>query len=149
MPIYMKYEEIMGTGKGKYNGWIELESCQLRPETRSSSAANPMRVFVTKFLDNTTALILQESRNGKRKKVTIDFVALGESIPYMTIVMEDVSISSYQVSGGHIGDKPMESLSLNFAKISYNVTPTKPSNDPKHAEDKAAWNFAVQNSRFS
>ena len=153
MPIYMKYEGITGTGKGKYNGWIELESCQIGKTYRTngrSAVRNDKSpdVEVSKFSDITSSLLVRESLQGEGKKVTIDFVTPGESVPYMSIVMEDVLISSYSVSR-HNSDRPMESLSLNYTKISYNVTPTKPSKDPQHAKDKTAWNFAVQNSRFT
>ena len=148
MPIYMKYEGIQGTGKGKYSGWIELEGCQIGSPNRGGSVIN-FEVIVTKFLDNSSSRLVQEALSGTGKKVTIDFVMTGESVPYMSIELENVIITSYQVNGTSDPDRPMETLSLNYTKISYSVKPTKPSNDPKQAQQKATWNSAIQNSRYS
>lgn len=159
MPVYMNYEGITGTGTGKYNGWIVLESCQLGKNNANTSNNSSSRkseqivvqdVVVSKLMDNTSARLSLESVRGEGKKVIIDFVAGGESVPYLSIELENVIISSYSI-GGHSGGSaiPMESLSLNFTKISYISKPTAPAKDPKHVQEKATWNFAVQNSRYS
>ncbi len=44
---------------------------------------------------------------------------------YLKIVLEDVMVSSYNVSPGSGGELAMENWSLNFAKISYAYNPQK------------------------
>ena len=47
--------------------------------------------------------------------------ANGTATPFLRVHLTDVLVSSYQVSSG--GDIPTESVSLNFANISFTVTP--------------------------
>lgn len=49
--------------------------------------------------------------------------ASGEKHQFLKYTMSDVIISSYQPSGSGGGDKPMESVSLNFGKITWEYTP--------------------------
>ncbi|MEO8072381.1 MAG: type VI secretion system tube protein Hcp [Acidobacteriota bacterium] len=144
MPIYMKYEGITGTGTGKYNGWIVLESCGL---AQFAKARRDHEIFVTRLSDNASSQLFGESVKSEGKKVTIDFVDAGKSVPWLSIELENVMISSYSFSGSG-GDRPMESLSLNFTKITLTNKPTAPTKDPKNAQEKTTWNFAVHNSRY-
>ncbi len=149
MPIYMKYEGITGTGTGKHNGWIVLESCQLGSSIRDGNSIGSNEVFVTKLTDNASTLLFQESLKGQAKsKVTIDFVDESGSVPYLSVELENVMISSYSV-GGNGGDRPTESLSINFTKVTYTNKPMAPAKHPKNAQEKTTWNFAVQNSNYS
>jgi type VI protein secretion system component Hcp len=82
--------------------------------------------------------------NGKGKKVTIVFVN-NDGVPYLSIELENTLISGYSISGhgGDSHDKPMESLSLNFTKITYSPKPTAPAKDPKATKDMAWWDFMM------
>ncbi len=152
----MKYEGIKGTAKGKYNEWIELKSAQLGKHINPTNAAGSGQIrenataineiIVTKPQDNATAQLFNEAFTTVGKKVTIDFVKDGDLAPYLSIELENTTVSSYNISGhgGENQDLPMESLSLNFTKISYSVTPTTSTKDVKAVKDKAAWNAAVQ-----
>ncbi len=152
MPIYMNYEGIKGnvTAKG-HEGWIELTAAQLgidrhisttNPSANRSvnpSALPPSEIAVNKVNDETSTLLVQESLTGQPKKVTIDFVELNNGKPrvYLSIELEGVMISSYQISGrrgDEVLDRPMESLSLNFTKITYSA---KPAELPKKADNKS------------
>jgi type VI secretion system secreted protein Hcp len=135
MPIYMNYEGIKGavTEQG-HKEWIELESCQLgvhrqmtsgtgRGTNREASQAAVSEIVVTKTQDCASAGLFRASLDGQGKKVKIDFVKTekDKNDVYLTLEMEDTMISSFSTSG-HGGDghsRPMESLSLNFLKISY------------------------------
>ncbi len=66
--------------------------------------------------------------NGKHIKKAVLHVRKSGEDPqeYYTITMEDVLISSYQSSGSSGGDsRPMDSFSINFAKIKYELKPQK------------------------
>lgn len=138
MPIYMEYEGIKGSATGTHQGWIELESCQLG--SGRGSAPSVSEIIITKFQDDASTHLFREALYGKGKKVTIDF-AKADGTVYMKVELEGTLISNYNVSG-HGGDshsKPMESLSLNFTKITFTVTAA----DSKSSKDKAMWDLAT------
>jgi len=134
MPIYMKYDGIDGdvTAEG-HEKWIELNSFQwgvgrgISSPTggsadRESSAPSISEIVVTKAQDIATTLLLDESLQGEGKKVQIDFCKTdkGKLETYMAYKLEDAMISGYSISSG--GDRPSESLSLNFTKIEFKGT---------------------------
>jgi hypothetical protein len=71
MPIYMKYEGIEGSATGNYQGWIELESCQLGSHRGGTKSVS--EIVVTKFQYNSSTHLVREALYGQGKKVTIDF----------------------------------------------------------------------------
>lgn len=156
MPIYMKIEGIKGnvTAAG-HEGWIELTSAQLgvqrrvnttgRGTNREASTPSVSEIVVTKDVDSASSDLFRMSLWGEGKKVTIDFVSSDQTVPYLSIELENTLISNYSVSGhgGSAHDTPMESLSLNFTKVSYTTKVTTPPKDPKHAELDSEWRTAV------
>ncbi len=75
-----------------------------------------------------TTKILDEVLHGEGKLVTIDFCKTdkGKLETYMAYKLTDVLISGYSISSG--GDRPSESLSLNFTKIEFKGTPMDKAN---------------------
>jgi type VI secretion system secreted protein Hcp len=73
---------------------------------------------VTKDTDVASTKLLNESYQGEGQKVTIDFCKTdqGNLEVYLSFELEDVMISGLSMSSG--GDRPTESVSLNFTKIS-------------------------------
>ena len=152
MPIYMKIEGVEGPVTGKYKGWIELQSAQLgsarhitsptgQGNNREADAPTVSEIVVTKFQDSVSQLLFNLSLTGNGKKVTIDFVK-GNDAPYLEIELEDMLISGYSISG-HGGDsqnRPMESLSLNFTKISFKTLSS--TTDPAANKQKVVWQTA-------
>ena len=145
----MKFEGIEGEVKGKYKGWIELTSCQLgasrslkdtsgRGANREASAPSVSEIVVTKDQDSASMNIFRASLWGDGKKVTIDFVKDADA-PYLSLQLENVLISSFSTSGfgGDDTRKPMETLVLNFSKISYKTMAA--AKDPKATKDMATW----------
>lgn len=136
MPIYMSYDGIDGdvTTKG-HEKWIELQSCSLganRSMTSASSssadreASTPSvsEIVVTKVTDAATPNLFRaavgKGPGSEGKLVKIDFCKTdaGDTEPYLQLELENTLVSSFSVSSG--GDRPMESLSLNFVKITMN-----------------------------
>ncbi|HEY3912435.1 MAG TPA: type VI secretion system tube protein Hcp [Stellaceae bacterium] len=131
MALYMKYGSIKGpvTTDG-FKDWIELNSFQwgvgraigtaARGSTsREHSEPSLSEVSVTKLTDIASPKLFLDSVAGKLdNKVTIKFTTTtkGKVETFLTYELENTGISGYSLSSG--GDMPMESLSLNFTKIS-------------------------------
>jgi type VI secretion system secreted protein Hcp len=131
MPIYMNYDSLNVKGDVTaegYKDWIELNSLQWgvgrgiasptgASKDRESSAPSISEITVTKMQDMATGKLLTEAYQGKGVKVIIDLVQTqqGQLAKYMTYELEDTMISGYSVSSG--GDRPSESISLNFITI--------------------------------
>ena len=135
MPIYMKFgDAIKGdvTSKGHEN-WINLSSFQWglgrgisssqgSAENRTATGASVSEVVVTKALDNASGDLLQEMLKGLLDKdVQVDFTEVKDNNVFMTYKMTNTGISGFSSSSG--GDRPTESVSLNFTKIA--ITNTK------------------------
>src|SRR6516165_9612035 len=154
MPIYMKIDGVDGsvTAAG-HEKWIEIESAQVgthrhvtnatgRGVNREASAPAVSEIVVTKSTDCASTGLFRLSLHGEGKKVKIDFVKTDKDKfePYLQLELENTLVSSYSVSG-HGGDnhqRPMESLSLNFTKITYVTTHMDPSNKTGKP-DRAMW----------
>lgn len=126
--------QIKGTSKvAGHADWIAVNSLQLgvgRAITTSSDGAtdrdtsNPSfsEVTITKPTDISSADLFAQSIYGKSLgKAEIHFIQTGGADKtdqvYLKIELEEAIVSGYSLSSG--GDRPTESFSLNFAKISY------------------------------
>jgi len=153
----MQFEKIDGsvTAAG-HEKWIELESCQMgvqrnvtsatgRGTNREASVPSVSEIVVTKNLDCASTGLFKAALYGEGKKVKIDFVKTDQNKfeTFYQLELENALISSYS-SSGHGGDtntRPMESLSLNFTKITYTTTFM----DNKNATgkpDRGSWDLA-------
>lgn len=131
MPIYLNYKE--GAVKGdvtesNHKNWIELSSFQWgvgrgissptgASADRESSAPSVSEIVVTKAQDVSSVGLLTEALQGDGAKAQIDFCRTNKDQMevYLTIELENVMISGFSTSSG--GDRPTESVSLNFTKI--------------------------------
>ena len=137
MPTYLKYGKIKGDVKKPppYRSWIELQSLQWgagrnissptgASASRESSQPSVTEIVVTKVTDNVSSpLLFQEAVIGEGVVAVIDFVRNDGSV-YLRVTMSNAMIGGYSVLSG--GDKPMESLSLNFQKIDVKIDPGTP-----------------------
>jgi type VI secretion system secreted protein Hcp len=136
MPIYMNYNSgaIPGdvTADG-WVGWIELNSFQFGvgrgiasptggSADRESSAPSVAEITITKDQDSSTGPLVTEALQGEGVTVIIDFVktSQGQLVKYMEYTLTNTMISGWSTSSG--GDRPSESLSLNFTKIQVDPT---------------------------
>ncbi|MCF3947620.1 type VI secretion system tube protein Hcp [Acidiphilium sp. AL] len=139
MAIYMKYASIDGdvTTEG-YSKYIELNSVQWgvgrgvamqsgSGEGRESSLPSLSEVTVTKDYDVSSPDLLKEGLSGGAKDVDIVFTRTNKSgsgvDKYLEVKLKDVIMSGLSMSSG--GDKPSESLSLNYSSISFVSIPMK------------------------
>jgi type VI secretion system secreted protein Hcp len=141
MPIYMNYDGVTGdvTAKGHEN-WIELSSFQWGigrgitspvggSKDREASAPSVSEIVVTKISDNSTTDMLKQSLTGDGKTVKIDFCKTDKDqfTPYYQIELDNTLISGLSFSSG--GDRPMESISLNFTKVTFTDIQLSETND--------------------
>jgi type VI secretion system secreted protein Hcp len=90
---------------------------------RESSAPSVSEITATKAQDIATVPILNEALQGEGQTVIIDFCKTdkGQLEVYLTYTLTNCMISGYSISSG--GDRPSESISLNFTKIECKNTP--------------------------
>ena len=131
MAIYLKFGKIDGsvTTKG-FEKWIELQSFQWgvgrgvnsatgSDVNREASAPSISEITVTKSFDEASNKLLMDVLAGQldaKVEIKLTTTTKNETTEFLTYTLEKCGLSGYSVSSG--GDRPMESLSLNFTKIS-------------------------------
>ncbi len=120
----------------KHAGWIEILSwshsfeqpaTNFRASTGSTleKCKHELLTF-QKYIDKATPEILKTIWSGKQLDTgeIHCYRSDGENVPvqYLKILMDDVIISSYSISGGE-GDIPQEDIGLSYSKITYFYTP--------------------------
>jgi type VI secretion system secreted protein Hcp len=136
MPIYMNYDSLAVKGDvtaENYKDWIELGSFQFGigrgissptggSADRESSAPSVSEITVTKDQDTATGPLVTAALQGEGVKVIIDFVktSSGKLEKYMEYTLTNTLISGWSTSSG--GDRPSESISLNFTKLEVDPT---------------------------
>jgi type VI secretion system secreted protein Hcp len=141
MAIYLHMDGLEGdvTAAG-HEGWIECESLQWgvgrsistptgSSQERESSAPSISEVSIVKNMDKCTPKLFEQACVGTSKLVKIDLVQTGEQLDtYMSYELENSLISGYSVASG--GEKPSESVSLNFTKLVMKYTPYDNEHNP-------------------
>lgn len=157
MPIYIKYGDILGdvTAEGHKgaDGWVEVNSFQFGvgrgiasptggSTDRESSAPSVSEIVVTKPMDKSSFRWFEESLHGEGVGVQIDFCKTDKDKLeiYTTYKLENAMVSGYSVSSG--GDRPTESISINFTKILYEFFEMGAKN-AKGDTPKAGWDIAL------
>jgi type VI secretion system secreted protein Hcp len=95
---------------------------------RTSGKPNHQDMTVTKYLDATSPVLNQSCCEGKaypKVDIIIGRNDSGKVIELMRYTMQNCLISSISVGGGG-GDKPVETVTLNYNQITWNYTPQKP-----------------------
>lgn len=144
---FLKIEGIDGECTDEaHKKWIEILSYShglSQPVSAASSSGGrtggrvSMSDFaVMKVMDSSSPNLALACCDGRHlTKVTVELCeATGSKHKYMEYIMENVIISSLQPSGSSGGDKPLESMTFNFGKISWTYYPA--GNDGKPAGDK-------------
>jgi len=125
--------KIKGTSTvSAHTDWITIDAVQMgvgRAITTSGGGAdrdtsNPSfsEVTMTKATDIASADLFMEAVCGKSLgKAELHFIQTGgadkKQQVFLTVELEDAIVSSYSVSSS--GERPTETISLNFTKISY------------------------------
>src|SRR5262245_63342138 len=122
-----------------------ITSATGRGANREASAPSVNEITITKYQDIASTGLFRASLWGEGKKVKIDFCKTDKDKfePYLQLELENTMVNSFS-SSGHGGDghaRPMESLSLNFTKITYNTVHMDGQNKTSKP-DRAMWNLA-------
>lgn len=114
---------------------------------RTSGKPSIGELTITKFVDQATPSLNQLCCTGK----SIDTATLvigrnaggtdGKILPFITYTLSHAIISNVSVSGGS-GGKPVETLSLNFTKIKWELTSQK-NDGTKEGTAAATWDMAL------
>jgi type VI secretion system secreted protein Hcp len=125
--------------------WIELNNLQWgvgrsissptgASADRESTAPTVGEVTVTKASDKASAKLFAEALEGEGKSVQIDLCKTdkGKLETYLSLKLTNCMISGHTVSSG--GDRPAESLTLNFSKFELRNIAMKAAGDPDAPE---------------
>lgn len=135
MAIYVNYDGIQGEATQQdHKKWIDILSLSwgvgrgISTVTGNSSGrevAEPSvsEVTLVKMFDSATPKLFTEALVGNQgKTVKIDLVSSGNpGVTYCTYTLSNALISSYSVSTS--GDRPTESVSIDFTKLEFKFTP--------------------------
>jgi type VI secretion system secreted protein Hcp len=132
---FLKIGDIKGESKDKvYSDWIEVLSWSWGMSQQGSFGSgggggagkvNMQDLSLSKYMDMSSADIQVHCATGRHyPEATLVLRKAGDKpLDYLKIKLSDVLISSYQLGGSGGGDdRPVESLSLNFAKYEYKYT---------------------------
>ncbi|MBC8037684.1 MAG: type VI secretion system tube protein Hcp [Rhizobiales bacterium] len=135
MTILIEYEGVPGesTIQG-FEKWIPVTSAQFGVgrgissaygnSTREGSIVSVSEITVSKQTDGATIKLLEEALHGKLNKIVkIAFLRTGAGAAqeYLSFELNGTGLSGYSLSSG--GDRPSESLSLNFDKFILKYNP--------------------------
>lgn len=152
MAILIKYGDLEGESKIEgFDKHFEVSSFQFGvgrgigdargTSTREASIASVSEIVVTKSTDGVSVKLFTESLQGSLdKEVTIAFVRTGSDAPqkFLEYKLEGASISGFSVSSG--GDRPSESISICFDKVTMNYTPV--GDDLSGSEGGFGWDLS-------
>jgi type VI secretion system secreted protein Hcp len=91
---------------------------------RTSGKPNHQDMTVTKYLDATSPVLAQSCCEGKafpKVDIVIGRNDSGKVIEMMRYTLSNVLVSSISVGGGG-GDKPVETVTLNYNKLTWKFT---------------------------
>ncbi len=147
MALYMKFGDIKGdVSEAGHKDWLLLESISLgfsryltsavgAGQNREGSTPDFQDVHITRTTDKATPELMRHAlaggKGGQGAEVTIDFTTSDKDpFVYYQLKLTDVLIGSYQQSGsgGGAGNRPSDSISLNFRKFEAKFFPRDQAN---------------------
>jgi type VI secretion system secreted protein Hcp len=159
MPIYVNFDAIPGdvTTAG-HELWIEVNSFQWGvgrgitsaaggSADREGSTPSVSEVVLTKNTDAASTNFLRAAvgvgPGAEGKTVKIDFCKTdaAQPEPYLQFELDNTLVSGYSMSSG--GDRPSESVTLNFTKVTMNNIGMGAANETGQP-DRAIWDLALQ-----
>ncbi|MEI4484317.1 MULTISPECIES: Hcp family type VI secretion system effector [unclassified Phyllobacterium] len=135
MPIYLQIDQIQGDATHEtHKRWMDIEAIHWnvgrKMNTSAGSAANReaseptlSEVILTKVSDSSSTKLFQEACAGRTgKKAVIHLVTTGNpGDTYIEYILTNTLIANYSVDSN--GDRPVETLRLNFTKMEVKYTP--------------------------
>jgi len=111
---------------------------------RTSGKPNHQDFHLTKYVDPSTPLLNQNCCMGQnlgKSTITIGRNDAGKFLPLIIYTLQNTVVSSVSVGGGG-GDKPVETLSLNYGAIQWQYTVQKDAGG-QEGQVPASWNLAT------
>lgn len=135
MPIYLQIDGIHGDATHeRHKNWMDIEALHWDVSrivnTSAGSAANReaseptiSEVTLTKTSDSSSTKLFQEACTGRTgKSAAINLVTTGSpGETYIVFSLTNTIISSYSIDTS--GDRPVETIKLNFTEIEVKYTP--------------------------
>ncbi|MEI4482823.1 MULTISPECIES: Hcp family type VI secretion system effector [unclassified Phyllobacterium] len=143
MPIYLQLDGIQGDATQEtHKRWMDIEAIHWnvarRMNTSAGSAANReaseptiSEVILTKVSDSSSTKLFQEAVSGRSGKLaTIHLVTTGNpGETYIEYKLTNTLIANYSIDSN--GDRPVETLRLNFTKMEMKYTPYDENQKPQ------------------
>ncbi|WEX08235.1 type VI secretion system tube protein Hcp [Chelativorans sp. AA-79] len=143
MPIYLQIDGIQGDATHEqHRKWMDIEALHWdvsrNMKTSAGSAANReasepsiSEVVLTKVSDSSSTKLFQEACSGRTgKRVLIHMVTTGNpGTTYIEYTLTNTLIASYSVDS--TGDRPIETIKLNFTKMEVKYTPYDDNHAPQ------------------
>lgn len=153
--IFLKLDDIKGESQvDGFKDQIEIMSYShnvAMPVTndvsnteRTSGRAHVGEMSLTKFVDLSTPKLNEYCCSGKMIKEAVLTLCRnddGKMLPLIVYTLDNVIISHLSVSGGS-GGKPVETMSLNFTKIKWEITAQKLGGQ-KEGNVSSVWDMAM------
>jgi type VI secretion system secreted protein Hcp len=161
MSICLKYgeDDIKGDSKTEgHEGWVEISSFQWgvgrgitsptgSEADREGSLPSVSEIVVTKTQDSSSPGFFRAACGTDplkvAKTVQIDFLATGQDTSaYLSFTLDNCLVSGYSMSSG--GDRPTESVSLNFTKITMVNAPGDATTAAAGGPDRPYYDLSAQ-----
>ena len=110
---------------------------------RTSGRPNHQDMTVTKYLDSASPVLYQNCCEGKtfpQVDIIVGRNDSGKIVELIRYTLKNVLISSVSVGGGG-GDKPVETLTLNYGQITWQFSSPKRDEEGAVQPVKAGWNL--------
>lgn len=152
--IFLKLDDIAGESLAKgFEKQIEIMSYShnvamqvtndVSNTERTSGRAHVGEMSLTKFVDLSTPTLNEYCCSGKMIKEAVLTLCRndnGAMLPFIVYTLTNCVVSHLSVSGGS-GGKPVETMSLNFTKIKWEITAQKSSGE-KEGNASSVWDMA-------
>lgn len=153
--IFLKLDDIKGESQAEgFKDQIEIMSFShnvamqvtndVSNTERTSGRAHVGEMSLTKFVDLSTPKLNEYCCSGKMVKEAVLTLCRnddGKMLPFIVYTTDNVIISHLSVSGGS-GGKPVETMSLNFTKIKWEITAQKLGGQ-KEGNVSSVWDMAM------
>ena len=143
MPIYLQLDGIQGDAtQQNHKNWTDIQAMHwnvsrsmntLAGSATNREASEPVvsEITLTKTSDSSSVKLFQEACTGRvGKKAVIHLVTTGNpGDTYIEYTLTNALIANYTV--GSDGDRPIETITLNFTKLDMKYTPYDDKHQPQ------------------
>jgi type VI secretion system secreted protein Hcp len=143
MPIYLQIDGIQGDATHEqHKQWMDIEAIHWNVSRNMNTAAGSAtnreasepsisEVVLTKVSDSSSAKLFAEACSGRQgKRAVIHLVTTGSpGETYIEYSLTNTLIANYSVDSN--GDRPLETIRLNFTKMELKYTPYDENNTAK------------------